>query len=69
MMSCRQATQLMSEGQDRPLSLKEKCALKLHKMLCGGCRRFDLHLSHLRKLAQTYVKFSGAGSDDYQGPT
>lgn len=38
-MSCRRATELMSQGLDRRLSFGEKLRLHLHMAICVGCRR------------------------------
>ena len=42
MLSCRQATRLMSEAQDRKLGLAEKMSLELHLAMCkigrASCR-------------------------------
>ena len=40
MLTCRQATQLLSEQQDRQLLLKEQSGLQFHLMMCRSCRRF-----------------------------
>jgi hypothetical protein len=41
MMSCQQATRLISESQERGLSLTEKMSLKVHVMMCTGCKKFQ----------------------------
>ncbi len=38
MLTCRQATQLLSEQQDRQLLLKEQSGLQFHLMMCRSCR-------------------------------
>ncbi len=59
MMNCKQATQLLSESQDREISLKERFALKIHVMLCAGCRNFALQMQLLRGFAYSYSKGEG----------
>lgn len=54
MLNCRQATQLLSERQDRPLSLNEKLSLNLHVGLCTPCRRFGKQIEQLSDLAKQY---------------
>lgn len=54
MLTCRQATQLLSERQDRPLQLNEKLSLNLHTSLCTPCRRFGKHVQQLSLLAKQY---------------
>ncbi len=56
MMSCRTATQLMSESLDRPLTRKEKLNLVFHKLMCTGCRRFEHQLNRIRMYAHTFTK-------------
>lgn len=56
MMNCRQATELMSQQMDRPLTTKERLALRFHLMMCSGCRNFDQQMHDLRKITRVYVK-------------
>lgn len=63
MMNCRHATRLLSEAQDRELSLKERATLKFHVMMCMGCRNFGKQMKELRAFTRTYVK----GKDDLDG--
>ncbi|HCG77732.1 MULTISPECIES: zf-HC2 domain-containing protein [Thalassolituus] len=52
MLSCEQATRLLSEGQDRTLTFPEKMNLKVHTAMCSGCREFGRQLGSLRTLIQ-----------------
>ena len=54
MLNCRQASQLLSERQDRPLTLSEKLSLNLHTGLCTPCRRFGKQVEQLSTLAKQY---------------
>ncbi len=56
MINCRQATRLMSEAQERPLTLGERLQIKLHILICSGCRNFRHHLTTLRNAAQRFAK-------------
>jgi len=49
MMNCKQATQLMSQAQDRSLNRRERLALKLHLFICKGCNNYNKHLGFIRK--------------------
>lgn len=49
MMNCQQATELMSQAQDRPLSLGERLGLRLHLLICTGCSNFRRQLEVLRQ--------------------
>lgn len=55
-MDCKQATQLLSEKMDRPLTTKEKLALKMHTAMCSGCRQFSAQMEDLRFISKRYTK-------------
>jgi hypothetical protein len=40
MRTCRDVTRLVLESQDRPLRPLEAVSLRLHWLICDGCRRF-----------------------------
>lgn len=48
MLTCREATELMSQAQDRRLGLRERLGLRLHLMVCAGCTNFRRQLDVLR---------------------
>ena len=48
MLSCKEVTRLMSQGQDRRLQLGERVALRLHFAICQGCRNVNAQLQFLR---------------------
>ena len=56
MLNCQEVTRLFSESQERSLSLKERMALKMHVMMCSGCRNFGQQMHTLRHVARAYVK-------------
>ena len=47
MLNCKQASKLISQSLDRPLSWTERCQLKLHVVICNPCRRFAKQLQLL----------------------
>ncbi|HEV8095541.1 MAG TPA: zf-HC2 domain-containing protein [Burkholderiales bacterium] len=49
MLSCREATRLLSQGLDRELALGERIALRVHLAICAGCRNVDRQLAFLRR--------------------
>lgn len=55
-MHCRNATRLMSEAQERPLSITERISLKLHLIMCSGCHNFKDQMTMLRLMTRAYVK-------------
>jgi len=48
MITCKQATQLISEQLDRDLGLWQRFSLKLHLFLCHYCRKYARQLNFLR---------------------
>lgn len=40
MRTCREVTRLVLESQDRALGPVEAVSLRMHWMMCKGCRRF-----------------------------
>ena len=60
MIKCKQATQMLSERLDRPLSTKEKMTLAMHTAMCGPCRQFGQQMETLRGLSKSYTKIKEA---------
>lgn len=44
-LSCKQASQLVSQSLDRPISVRERLALSFHLLICKFCRRFNRQLT------------------------
>jgi hypothetical protein len=59
MLSCREATALMSQEQDRRLGLGERVALRLHVLICAGCNNYRRHMQVLREACRRFG--GGAG--------
>lgn len=56
MLSCRDATRLMSESQERLLSIGERMSLGMHIMMCKGCHNFKEQMGTLRAMTRAYAK-------------
>lgn len=56
MIKCKQATQMLSEKLDRPLSAKEKINLAMHTAICTPCRQFGKQMETIRGLSKSYTK-------------
>ena len=79
MKSCREVTRLLSEAQERPLTLGERTSLRIHLMICAACRNFGQQMHSLRQISRTYARGNyargnyvqdkqargGHGSDDW----
>ena len=48
-LSCKEATRLVSQGLDRELAFGERVALRVHLVICLGCRRAGRQMAFLRK--------------------
>jgi hypothetical protein len=55
-LSCKQATELMSQEQDRQLILTERMALCLHVWICAGCNNYRRQMVVLR---EAFRRFGG----------
>ena len=60
MLTCKEATKLISQEQDRPLSIKERAALRLHLMMCSGCNNYNKQMEVIRKACR---RFGGGGAE------
>lgn len=48
MLTCKDASHLISRAQDRPLGFRERFGLRMHLLLCESCRRFEQQMRLLR---------------------
>lgn len=44
MITCKQASELVSQSLDRPLLWSERAQLKFHLFICAACHRFNNQL-------------------------
>jgi len=56
MLSCKQASQLLSQSLDRRLSLKERMNLRFHLLICDVCKRFGYQLDMMRKAVRQMTR-------------
>jgi hypothetical protein len=54
MLSCKEATELMSQEQDRPLTLAERLALRLHVLICSACNNYRRQMNVLRAACRRF---------------
>jgi len=52
MLKCKQASVLMSQRLDGKLSPWQALQLRLHLLLCDGCRNFNKQIAFLRQGCQ-----------------
>jgi len=48
MLSCKETTRLLSQGEDRKLAFGEWLALRAHLAICEGCRNVKAQFRFLR---------------------
>ena len=60
MLSCKEITQLISEGLDRRLSFWQRVGLRLHLMMCGACTAYRRQITALNKLVSAHFGESGS---------
>lgn len=53
--TCKETSELLSQAQDRALTLREKLALYVHLPICNGCRNFKAQLGFIRRAAREFV--------------
>lgn len=63
MLTCKEATHLISEALDRPLSWHERLRLRTHLAFCSGCQAFQRQLDFLRTASRRFL----ARRDDEEG--
>jgi hypothetical protein len=51
---CKEASRLISQGQDRPLGRLDAWKLRLHLRACDACTRFAEQLDFLRRALRRY---------------
>ena len=52
MYSCRQAAELASRAMEEPLPALDRARLRMHQMMCSGCRNFSRQMSFLRRISR-----------------
>ena len=54
MLTCKQVSIMLSQAQERRLSLLQRAGLGLHLALCHGCRNFRRQLGFIRAAARRF---------------
>jgi predicted anti-sigma-YlaC factor YlaD len=54
MLKCKEVTHLVSEAQDRKLTVSERLQLEMHMAMCSGCRNFKNQMAFLRQACRRY---------------
>ncbi len=54
--TCREVSELLSQAEERPLTLREKIHLYVHLPLCEGCRNFRKQLGFMRTAVREFIR-------------
>lgn len=54
MLMCKEATQLLSESLEHRLPWNDRLRLKLHLLICAGCRRTGEQFGFLRAISRRW---------------
>ena len=49
LLSCKETSRLLSRGEDRKLAFGERVALRVHLVICDGCRNVRDQFKFLRR--------------------
>jgi hypothetical protein len=53
LLSCKETTRLLSQGEDRKLAFGERVALRVHLAICNGCRNVNAQFKFLRSAVKS----------------
>jgi hypothetical protein len=54
MLTCKEASRLVSQQLDEPLPFKERLLLRFHLFWCEACTRFVRQAAYLRRAMRRY---------------
>ena len=54
MLTCKEASRLISEQLDRDLPIADRAALRVHLAICAACTRLTRQFDFLRRAARQY---------------
>ena len=56
MISCKDASRLVSRQEDAPLMFWQRVTLRLHLSVCAACMRFERQIRFLRTAMRKYSR-------------
>ena len=68
MLTCKEASHLVSQNQDRPLRFNERLGLRMHLWVCANCRRFERQIGLMRRLLRQSARSSETEAADTSLP-
>jgi len=58
MLTCKQASRLVSQSLDRPLSWSERARLRFHLFICDACTHFNRQLRLLSNAVKRMAQYT-----------
>lgn len=58
MPNCREVTELVLLAEERPLSLGERLAVRMHLLICKACPRFLKQVQLMRRASERWRHYS-----------
>ena len=62
-LTCRDATRLLLEAEDRELSTADRLAPQAHVTICDACTRFVAQLGFMRRATRAWRKHRESDDD------
>lgn len=63
MPDCQEISLLVSKGLDKKLSLPERITVRLHLLICSGCRNFSRQTRFISKASHDYLNHLQSGTN------
>lgn len=57
-ITCREATQITLQAEDRRVPLSERLSLRLHHRICSNCRRFARQVELMRQASMRWRHYT-----------
>lgn len=68
MLTCKDASHLVSEQLERRLSFRERWGLKMHLWICVNCRRFERQINFMHAALRMLGKRAEVADDSTEFP-
>lgn len=68
LLTCRETTRLVLEGEDRALPLGERVLVRVHLGMCKGCTRFSKQVHLMRGAMDSWRRLAETGDHDSGQP-
>lgn len=62
-LTCKEVSVVLSQAQDRDISLIERLQMEAHLKLCEGCRNFHRQLDFLRRAIRRHPAIREDGEE------